>query len=255
MADLSARSVIASTLLGTTPPRLPGRLLVAFAAEFGIQAGTTRTALSRMVDRGELDHLDDGVYALAGGLLARYERQEDGLRPVVHPWDGTWELHVVPPGSRSSSDRAALRRAAEHLGLWERREGVWMRPSNLDPERLPGARVVLAAQTEGYVASPTDDSAELLAELYDLAGWAGRARDLIAELDESGLQLVAPDRLADGFVLAASALRHLVTDPVLPTELEPEGWPARELRSRYADYVDQYQAGLSAFFRAQRPTH
>ncbi|NDH11493.1 MAG: PaaX domain-containing protein, C- domain protein, partial [Actinobacteria bacterium] len=99
MADLSARSVIASTLLGTVPPRLPGRLLVAFAGEFGIQAGTTRTALSRMVDKGELRHLDGGQYELDGDLLARHLRQEAGLHPVVHPWDGTWELHVVPPGA------------------------------------------------------------------------------------------------------------------------------------------------------------
>lgn len=249
MADLSARSVIASTLLGTVPPRLPGRLLVAFAGEFGIQAGTTRTALSRMVDRGELRHLEGGRYELAGDLLARHLRQEAGLHPIVHPWDGTWELHVVPPGARSSTDRAALRRAAGHLGLWERRDGVWMRPANLAPDRLPNARAIVAAQTESYVASPTEDPASVLASLYDFAGWAGRAADLIAELEETGTERTTPDRLADGFVLAASALRHLVMDPLLPPELEPEGWPARHLRTAYDSYLGDYQAGLRAFFR------
>ena len=247
---LSARSVVASTLLGTVPPRLPGRLLAVFAAEFGIQAGTTRTAISRMVDRGELRHLDGGEYELAGDLLARHLRQEAGLHPVTHPWDGTWEMYVVPTGSRSSSDRAALRRAADHLGLWERRDGVWMRPANLDPERLPEARSVVAAQTESYVASPSGDPGALLASLFDLTGWAGQASDLVAELDETGAALVAPDRLADGFVLAAAALRHLVTDPLLPAELEPEGWPARPLRQAYAAYLSDYQQGLRAFFRA-----
>ncbi len=241
--------MIASTLLGTVPPRLPGRLLVAFTAEFGIQSGATRTALSRMVDRGELRHLDGGEYELAGALLARHLRQEAGLHPVTHPWDGTWEMHVVPPGSRSSSDRAALRRAADHLGLWERRDGVWMRPANLDPGRLPDARAVVNAQTEAYLASPAGDPAVLLASLCDLTGWAGRAADLVAELDETGAELTAPDRLADGFVLAAAALRHLVTDPILPTELEPEGWPARPLRAAYARYLADYQRGLRAFFR------
>ena len=53
----------------------------------------------------------------------------------------------------------------------------------------------------------------------------------------------------DGFVLAASALRHLVTDPLLPPELEPEGWPARHLRTAYGSYLGDYQAGLRAFFR------
>lgn len=249
MADLSARSVIASTLLGTVPPRLPARLLVAFAGEFGIAAGTTRTALSRMVDKGELRHLDAGEYELDGALLARHLRQEAGLHPVTHPWDGTWELHVVPPGARSSADRAALRRAADHLGLWERRDGVWMRPANLDSGRLPAARAVVAAQTEAYVASPVEDPAAILASLHDLAGWAGRAGDLIAELDETGAALAAPDRLADGFVLAAAVLRHLVTDPLLPPELEPEGWPARRLREAYGAYLVDYQSGLRVFFR------
>ncbi|MEM8708029.1 MAG: PaaX family transcriptional regulator C-terminal domain-containing protein [Actinomycetota bacterium] len=248
MADLSARSVIASTLLGTVPPRLPGRVLVAFTGEFGIQPGTTRTALSRMVDRGELTHLDGGEYELAGDLLARHLRQEAGLRPATHPWDGTWELHVVPPGARSSSDRTALRGACGHLGLWERRDGVWMRPANLAPDRLPTARAIVDAQTDAYVASPAGDPAALLAELYDLAGWAGRAEDLIAELTESGPALA--DELADGFVLAAAALRHLVTDPLLPDELAPERWPAARLREAYATFLDGYQAGLRTFFRS-----
>jgi phenylacetic acid degradation operon negative regulatory protein len=240
--------VIASTLLGTVPPRLPGRLLVAFTAEFGIQAGTTRTALSRMVDRGELRHLDGGEYELDGALLARHQRQEAGLRPDTHPWDGTWELHVVAPGSRPSADRTALRKACSHLGLWERRDGVWMRPANLAPDRLPGARAIVDAQTDAFVASPAGDPAPLLAELFDLVGWAGVAGDLIAELEESGPELA--DNLADGFVLAARSLRHLVSDPLFPVELEPEGWPAGRLREAYATFLSSYQAGLRAFFRA-----
>ena len=90
--------------------------------------------------------------------------------------------------------------------------------------------------------------------MYDLVGWSGRAADLVAELGETGLELTQPERLADGFVLAAAALRHLVTDPLLPPELEPDGWPAFALRRAYADYLTDYQAGLRAFFRAHTPT-
>ncbi|MEM7274173.1 MAG: PaaX domain-containing protein, C- domain protein [Actinomycetota bacterium] len=248
---LSARSVIASTLLGTVPPRLPGRLLVAFTAEFGIQAGTTRTALSRMADRGEVRHLEGGEYELAGDLLARHERQQAGLRPETQPWDGTWELRIVPLGSRSSADRAALRSAATHLGLWERRDGVWMRPANLTPDRLPDAQRIVDAQTDHLVARPMGDPEALLAELYDLAGWSGRAADLITQLEETGPELSKPDRLSDGFLLAAAALRHLVTDPLLPPELAPDDWPAQRLRNGYAAYLADYQSGLRAFFRAQ----
>ena len=70
---LSARSVIASTLLGSDPPRLAGRLLVAIGEPFGIPRGTMRVALTRMVDRGELTNID-GTYKLRGELLQRKER-------------------------------------------------------------------------------------------------------------------------------------------------------------------------------------
>lgn len=241
---LSARSVVASTLLGTVPPRLPGRLLVAFAEEFGIRPGTTRTALSRMVDRGELRHTD-GSYELAGALLDRHHRQEAGLEGSARSWDGSWEIVVVPAGARPSTDRAALRRACAHLGLWERRDGVWLRPANLDPDRLPSEQAVVAAQGELWTGRPDDDPRALVAELVDLGAWARHSARLIGALHEE------TESLAAGFVLAADALRHLVTDPLLPGELAPADWPAPELRAAYARYSERYRAALGAFFRSR----
>ncbi len=242
---LSARSVVASTLLGTVPPRLPARLLVAFAAEFGIRAGTTRTALSRMVERGELVHVAGGEYALTGALLERHHRQEVGLHPAARAWDGSWEMVVVPSGARSSRDRAALRQACAHLGLAERRDGVWLRPANLAPDRLPSAARIVEAQAERWYGRPDRDGPALVAELFDLEGWSARARTLCETLGHGS------DSLADGFVLAADALRHLVVDPLLPVELAPPEWPAAEFRAAYADYSKRYQASLRTFFRAQ----
>mgnify|MGYP001818665923 CR=1 FL=1 len=251
---LSARSVVASTLLGTTPPRLPGRLLVAFAGEFGINPGTTRVALTRMVERGELRRVDDGVYELCGELLRRQERQEAGLQPAVRDWEGEWETVVVRSGGRTSPDRAALRRACGHLGLAELREGVWTRPDNLDPDRLASARSVVAAQTDRFVGRPDADPAELAARLFPLAEWANEASRLVAELAtmDRRLEREAPVPLAEGFGLAADALRHLVADPLLPGALVPDRWPAKELRAAHGRYDVAYRAELSAFFRARR---
>lgn len=253
MAPLSARSIVASTLLGTHPPRLPGRLLVAFAEEFGVSAGTTRVALSRMVDRGELVRDDDGVYALTGALLARQGRQEAGLAPTIRPWNGRWETHVVTGGARDPGERAALRQAAAHLGLGELREGVWMRPENLDPDRLPEARSVLQAQTEAFTTEPRGDASALLAELFDLRAWTDRADQLRGEMLRMRARLDddAPGALAEGFEVAAATLRHLVADPLLPEELAPPGWPAAALRAAYRDYDVAYRARLSAFFRSR----
>src|SRR3954470_1143428 len=72
---LSARSVVASTLLGMHPPVLSARVLVKSGELFGIAEGTTRTALSRMVNAGELV-VEDRSYRLAGRLLERQARQD-----------------------------------------------------------------------------------------------------------------------------------------------------------------------------------
>ncbi len=169
----SARSVIASALLGTVPPVLPGRLLVALAREFGIAEGTARVALSRMVERGELVN-DGGHYALAGPLVERQQRQEAGLRPATRTWTGAWEMAVVRPGARTTEDRSALRIALGRLALREHREGIWLRPDNLDPGRLPAQRLIAAEQTDGFSARPDGDPAELAAALFELDEWAAR---------------------------------------------------------------------------------
>ena len=77
---MTARSVVASTLLGVEPPRLTTRILVRSGELFGIAEGTTRVALSRMVAAGELRPDDDG-YRLAGRLLDRQARQTASRGP------------------------------------------------------------------------------------------------------------------------------------------------------------------------------
>ncbi|HJR38673.1 MAG TPA: PaaX domain-containing protein, C- domain protein, partial [Nocardioidaceae bacterium] len=67
---LTARSVLASVLLGTEPPWLPTRLLVRTAELFGIADGTARVALSRMLSAGEAV-AEDGGYRLIGRLAER----------------------------------------------------------------------------------------------------------------------------------------------------------------------------------------
>ena len=81
MRALNARSIALSTLLGTHPPTLPASSLVAFGELFGVNGGTMRTALSRLVAAGDLE-LDGGRYTLAARLQARQAAQDSGRRVV-----------------------------------------------------------------------------------------------------------------------------------------------------------------------------
>ena len=58
--------------------------------------------------------------------------------------------------------------------------------------------------------------------------------------------------LAEGFELAAAALRHLVADPLLPEALWPRGWPAPALREANGAHDVAFRRELSVFFRALR---
>ena len=244
---LTARSVVASTLLGMRPPRLPARILVRSGELFGIAEGTTRVALSRMQQAGELVPVD-GAYELAGHLLDRQARQEQSRAARTRDWDGRWEMAVVERGKRPAEARDSLRAAARALRLAELREGVWLRPDNLDPDRSSVDRRVLGQQCQTFVAQPVDDPTRLASNLWRLDAWAEEALRLRVEMQRSVEALEAGDlaALAPGFVVAAAVLRHFQADPLLPTELPPDDWPGSSLR---ADF-DRYDAAFRGVWRS-----
>ena len=240
LRPLSARSVVASVLLGTHPPRLSTGALVELCSRFGISPGTTRVALSRMVAAGELA-AEDGHYRLVGeGLLSRQRTQDDALDPPAAPWTGAWRMAVVVSAGRAAAERIELRRAFAEARFAQWREGVWLRPDNLGRPALalPGESPV-----RWMTAEPDEDPAALAGELWDLPAWSARGDVLLAAgPDEPGdLVAEAPEWAAAVFTAAAATLRHLRTDPLLPEALLPPGWPADRLRARYARYLTAIQ--------------
>ncbi|MEV0612889.1 PaaX family transcriptional regulator C-terminal domain-containing protein [Nonomuraea sp. NPDC050404] len=227
---MSARSAVLSALLGSHPPRLPARHLVRIGALFGIAEGTVRVALSRMVAAGDLLQTN-GRYTLSERLVERQARQDESRDPHTRPWDGTWEVAVVTAERRAPADRAALRHTMTALRLAELREGTWMRPANLVRAAWPE---IVTAQCTLIDGRPHDDPTPLL---WDLDGWAAEARRLESALDRA-------EGLAEGFLVSAAVLRHLLADPLLPGELLPARWPGGELRARYDDFDRRYREVL-----------
>jgi phenylacetic acid degradation operon negative regulatory protein len=249
---LSARSVLATALLGADQPHLTVGELVAVASLFGISDGAARTCLWRMVSNGELTS-DDGTYALAGSLLERRQRVDEAARiddTAVLPWDGTWELAIVSLDRRSAADRLALRKAATALHLAELREGVWLRPDNLDRDRLPTLREVLDEQCVHFHGAATDVPAENVRSLFSLDDWAADARKLTdAMRDEIDVEAADADDFTYQFALSITVVRHLQLDPLLPAELIPTDWPGHALRSTYQRFDEVFKQRLNTAFR------
>lgn len=225
LRPVSARSAVLTTLLALHPPRLTAAELVAGLEHLGFTETATRAALSRMVTRGDLARAGDTSYTLSERLLER-QRQVDAVHhPETRAWHGTWEMAIVTTTGRSAADRAALRTQLQSLRVAELREGVWTRPANL----RRGWPVELMAISECFESRPLGDAAALAAELWDLEGWADRGHELLAALPRT-------TEPAARFTLVAAMVRHLQSDPILPAELTPSGWPGAALRSAYDDY-------------------
>lgn len=253
---LSARSVLASALLGADQPHLTVGELVAMASLFGISEGAARTCLWRMVSTGELSS-DDGSYALAGRLSERRQRVDEASRidaAAELPWDGTWELAIVSLERRPAADRLELRKAAAALHLAELREGVWIRPDNLDPQRLPMSRAVLDQQCTHFHSAATDITADTMRSLFALDAWADDARILIDAMKDEFAAVPtvrndATESFTYQFALSIAVVRHLQLDPQLPVELIPARWPGHALRSTYRRFDEAFKQRMNSAFR------
>lgn len=231
--------MLASALLGEDPPTLPVHRLVRLAGVLGINGNQARVALSRMVARGEVAADGEGTYTLAGGLLERSARLQQSRRGAADLADDRWHLVVVVAAGEPASARLARRRSLRAARLGELREGVWVRPANLEVA-LDAA--VLAAST--HFLSVPDDPVALAAASFDLAGWSRRSAQLADAMRVADLD--APGGLAAGFVLDADVLRHLQRDPLLPAPLLPAAWPGARLRALYDEFDAAFRARLAA---------
>lgn len=242
---MTARSVLASTLLGSEPPRLPVAYLVRVGALFGFADGTVRTALSRMAAAGEVVAEGDGRYRLGERLAQRQRRQVASRSAATAQWSGEWRMAVVASGGRPAPERHELRNAMTRARFGELRDGVWLRPDNLgDAHHAVGADVLTWFGTRPHI-----DPAALARTLWDLGGWAERAAELRAELAVTHQRLARGDldALAPGFVLSAAVLRHFLADPLLPAELLDGDWPGPGLRRDYDEYDRLFRQLLSSW--------
>ena len=222
---LTARSVVLSVLLGAHPAWSTAAELLRLTSDFGIREPTLRVALTRMVGGGDLVRSEDG-YRLSDRLLARQRRQDDALNPATRDWNGDWITVVITAVGTEARTRAALRTALMDHRFGELREGMWLRPYNLDGQ-LPAI-----ADGRVRVLRTRDDNPEDLAcQLWDLAAWSKTGHRLLREM-------TAATDVPDQFIVAAAMVRHLLVDPVLPAGLLPADWPADGLRAVYAEFAD-----------------
>lgn len=245
LKDLNARSVIISTLLGSSSEEVPASTIVRTAELFGIATGTTRVALTRLAAAGDVT-ADAGVYKLAQHHLARRQRQLRSLRPSRHEWCGVWLSAVLMGEAREAQLRQKLRDAFRRERFVELREGLWMRPDNIEAENLTPAMSMIEQQCQWLFAEVGPELETSLVELFKLSSWSEYARLLIKEMEQLLPSFLEHDanEFRRGFLLEGAVIRHLNADPLLPQSLLSDDWPGELLRDTYVNYDEHFRKTL-----------
>jgi len=262
---MSSRSLLLSYLLGTHPPDVPAARLVAFGELFGLQAGTVRTALSRMAANGDLV-AQHGRYQLVGRLLNLQRELDRGQRQTGGAWTGEWWTVLATADARTLAERRRFRAAMKGALLGEIRPGIWMRPANLatgnertpiNLESLGGSDVIV---TCGPVTN--GDDVALAARLWDLDTIESTSAEIVGVLEPAGTALEQANAIHDHkalaellpltFEVSAAAARHLRTEPQLPRDVFDSS-ASEALRTTYAEVTDVFRRVLDQYLR-QWPT-
>lgn len=204
--------------------------LAAAGEILGVDAGSVRVALARLVAAGTLEIVGRGEYQLAAATRALTE-QVTGWRDVekhVRRWDGGWAcVHLA---DLPRSDRSALRKRERALGLLGFRELA--RALAVRPDNLAGGIPELRARLEGLgVEAPAFvyRAAELDAETEERARglWNGDRlttsyRQTTAKIERflAGMPDLTPRAGArESFFFGSDVLRMIMFDPRLPEPL------------------------------------
>jgi len=226
----TAKRIVLELLTAADPHQGSVANLVAAGDLFGIDEGTIRVALARLVAAGTLEPAGRGEYRLGAATRALTEQVTSWreLERQVRKWDGGWAC--VQLGDLARSDRSALRRRQRALGLHGFRElsrGLEVRPDNLagGVEVLRARLLSLGVESKAMVfrASELDAAADKRArQLWDAEKLTQSYRQLTARIEKylGAVAGLAPRAAArDTFLFGSDVLRSIMFDPRLPEPL------------------------------------
>jgi phenylacetic acid degradation operon negative regulatory protein len=234
---------------------IPSGAVVDLLGEFGITAGSTRAALSRLARGGVLERHQTGrrtAYRLTPGAaegLALGGAAIAGFPAEAEAWDGQWTVITFSLPEAGDSSRRALRQQLRFLGFAPLYDALWVSPLPLrrsvhDPFASVGPGWVTVFRA-CWVGTP---GAEGLADRDPLSAWdlPGITRQYEEFIDRWSRVLI---RLTAGDLTGVEALhartevmdtyRHfLALDPRVPLDLMPAGWPRREAQEVFTAIYD-----------------
>jgi phenylacetic acid degradation operon negative regulatory protein len=249
--------------------------LTRLLAPFGANERLVRTSLSRLTNIGLLAPTSVGrrsFYGVAPTAVERFARADQRIYGPRHPqWDGRWTLVVIDGSEGTADQRARLRQTLDEAGFGSVAPNVLASPVVPADSVAPLAVAVGLANVlvlrgdlpgegpgvldESALATRATDLDAVAADYTQFVERFGRYRiDDVGELDgELALKL----RL----LLIGTYRRIILTEPLLPAALAPEGWIGQRAREVVAELYGACAEASERFvsdvlgFRPRPPTN
>ncbi|TDC60544.1 transcriptional regulator [Actinomadura sp. GC306] len=237
-------SFLGSLVLDRGYPPIGSRVFLHLLGDLGVAEPAARATLARMTRRGLLTRVREGRTArfsltpLAADLLRAAKPRVDSPAPFTHP-DGEWTLlsYSMPESRRDL--RHQIRARLVWAGFGGLRDGLWIAPGRVDIAAVfHGPEFAgLADLVDAFHSVPLEgtDMPRLLRRAWDVAAIRAEHEWFIATWTRDRAQ--GGNALTRLTVLGADWLQVLRTDPGLPAEHLPDGWPSAESAALYRERV------------------
>ena len=205
-------------------------------AAFGVDAGVTRTSMSRLASDGWVARQKVGrnsFYALTPLALAASETASRRIYAAHHP-ETPCGWRVVYAGGLGKREQASLRTALRRRGAAELAPQTYCLPAGDDPLEASGA---IAMTTEPLSEG---DARLLVARAFDLAALGQDYARFVAAFApvrdslEAGRKLAGLDALAMRVFVVHAFRRIVLRDPMITAPYLPDGWPGFAARATTA---------------------
>ncbi len=210
----------------------------------GINESLSRTAVSRLVEAGQLAGIRDGrrsFYHLTRSAAAEFRLAARAIHSQGSPPEAApWTLVRVNGDAASDAISALIARGFGVLG-----PKLVLKPGDAMEEVRAALGGGFVAFTAPAAAVGMRSLAELAADTWDLgsmsdayAAFCTRFRPLAAALDEGGPPEAA-ECLAARLLLVHDFRRIALKDPQLPASALPDGWAGGQARQLFRDCYDR----------------
>jgi phenylacetic acid degradation operon negative regulatory protein len=211
--------------------------LTALLGAFEVSPATVRVTMSRLKREGWFTTERDSretIYRLSDEML---EVLREGRARIFGPpsgeWNGEWTMVIYQLSEEERQEREQLRKQLAWHGFGSLTTSTWLAAgdrqtvaTSLVEGLPPGSADVLTCRTRG-----AEHDRELTHRCWDLVALAEEYRTFIKQHEHLAEQAASLDG-AEALVartLLISGYRHFpFRDPMLPDDLQPDGWPGVE---------------------------